>query len=161
VDPNRQPGIEFDQIFISTAQFDHIENALSMASNTPHPVYDFNITVSIFENTEDASKAAVTLDLVTRDKPESLYKLHVAITAVIRPVTGQENMPVPEYARNMAPAALYPFLREAIAAITMRGRFGPIYLRPFNFLATTQVAVAGDVPPGKPASAKRKKKKRD
>jgi preprotein translocase subunit SecB len=33
---------------------------------------------------------------------------------------------------------LYPFLREAVANLTGRGRFGPVWLNPFNFMLLAQ-----------------------
>ena len=55
------------------------------------------------------------------------------MTALIRVIPGQENMTIREYlASGNCVAALFPFLREAIANVTGRGRFGPVFLDPIN-----------------------------
>jgi preprotein translocase subunit SecB len=47
---------------------------------------------------------------------------------------GQENMALKEFfTTGSAHAVLFPFVREAVANITMRGRFGPVWLNPVNF----------------------------
>ena len=43
---------------------------------------------------------------------------------------GFENLPMADFLGDSAPALLFPFLREAFANITTRGRFGPVWLQP-------------------------------
>jgi preprotein translocase subunit SecB len=38
-------------------------------------------------------------------------------------------------------AMLYPFIREVVANLTIRGRFGPVWLNPFNLRGAIQAAV--------------------
>jgi len=65
--------------------------------------------------------------------PGSSYELKLGMTALVRVIPGQENMTIREYlASGNCVAALFPFLREAIANITGRGRFGPVFLDPIN-----------------------------
>ena len=65
--------------------------------------------------------------------PGSSYELKLGMTALVRVIPGQENMTIREYlASGNCVAALFPFLREAIANITGRGRLGPVFLDPIN-----------------------------
>jgi len=51
---------------------------------------------------------------------------------------GAENMSIATYLTGPATATLFPFVREALANITGRGRFGPVWLKPFNLNAVQQ-----------------------
>ena len=53
--------------------------------------------------------------------------------AVLVSRDAQPNMDPVEYVKSAAGPMLYPFVRETLANITSRGRFGSIWLKPFNF----------------------------
>ena len=60
------------------------------------------------------------------------YRIDIVMQGIIEPIEGEENYPLAEYARTAGAALLFPFLREAVASITGRGRVGPLWLKPFN-----------------------------
>lgn len=142
IDPKRQPGVQFGQIFVSSVQFSHREDALALPTTAKHPQLDFDVQVSIL-TTADERSAAVIFRVSSKDIPEALYKVSVELTALVEAIPGEENIPPAEYAAQFGAGALYPFIREAIANITSRGRFGPIYLKPFNFTVGSGPSISG------------------
>ena len=85
------------------------------------------------------------------------YKFEITVVALVGVKPGGSNMSVTEYAQASAAALLYPFARELVANITGRGRFGPLWLLPFNFVAA--VAGGGTIrPPERAAQALTPKK---
>jgi len=81
---------------------------------------------------------------------------------IVSAVAGAENMTPLDYAQHVAPVTLMPFAREAVANLTMRGRFGPFWVNPSNMQELIEreprTAAAPENVPGR--AARRKKKVR-
>jgi len=51
------------------------------------------------------------------------------MVALVRRLPGEGNLSVRDFVLSAASVSLlYPFVREAFAAVTLRGRFGPVWL---------------------------------
>jgi len=140
MDPTQPPGIEIAQIFLEEAHFSHREDYLSLPPNAqvPPPTVQVNFEGSI----DEAQKLGVVrVGVSTNDEERPYYNIRVTMTAVVRPEAGKENMPVETYLRGPGPAMLYGFLREVVANLTWRGRFGPIWLSPFNIQAAVETSL--------------------
>jgi hypothetical protein len=93
--------------------------------------------------------------------PNAVYRFVVEMCALIEQVPGQENMTPHEYVTSGAAAAtLYPFVRETVANLTWKGRFGPIWLNPFNFQAAFASASVSDPLKSTQAPTKTRRKRR-
>jgi preprotein translocase subunit SecB len=145
MDPKKQPGLQFAQIFLREAHFAHREDALALPPGTPLGELPITIQVQVMGQQGEAS-AAVAVRVATPQQPDLLYSFSIEIAALITAIQGEENIDPFEYVRTIGPTALFPFVREAVASITMRGRFGPVYLKPFNFTAATLEPVASTAP---------------
>ncbi|MGQ0640131.1 MAG: protein-export chaperone SecB [Gemmatimonadaceae bacterium] len=118
------------------ARFDQRADALSLPPTTD--VGDLPISLSgEWGVEEDGRTGIIRLRASTPENANLLYIFDIEVGMLVSVIPGQENLSVEEYARDIGPATLFPFLREAVAGITMRGRFGPIWLRPMNFIAAT------------------------
>jgi preprotein translocase subunit SecB len=51
-------------------------------------------------------------------------------------------MPIADYMASGGGPTLFPFLRECVANLTGRGRFGPLWLRPINFVQLAEQLTA-------------------
>lgn len=150
MDETKQPGLQINQILLTEAHFAHRKDWMALDPKTDIGEVPINIQVKIAGKTGEKT-AAVSIRAMTPDGSDSLYSFSVEITAIVSAIPGQENLDPAEYARNMGPAAFFPFLREAVANLTLRGRFGPLWLKPFNFTAAPlQPVVAGEQSPGQP-----------
>lgn len=84
----------------------------------------------------DKRAGVVRMVIKTDNETKPHYEFEVIVAATISVEDGAENMSIEEYVRGGAGRALlYPFAREAVANLTGRGRFGPLWLHPFNFMA--------------------------
>jgi preprotein translocase subunit SecB len=138
MDKEKQPGLRIGQIFLSVAHFEHREDALSVPHNTKlEAIVELSSTAA---GTEDERRGIITLGVKTVDDKDSLYRFHVEMTALVEVDQDAPNLSVREYATNQGPAMLFPFLREAVANLTGRGRFGAIWLNPFNLQLFAQKA---------------------
>jgi len=137
MDTTKQPGIQIAQIILLGAQFAHREDVFTVPPNTPIADLEVQLEAKVGGKPGDPA-AVVRLRAFTDKESKFLYSFDVEIAAVVTSVPGEENLDPFEYARGMGPAAFFPFLREALASLTMKGRFGPIWLKPVNFLAVPQ-----------------------
>ncbi len=128
MDPSKDPGIQLVKMFIDTCVFGHQPDSLTLPENAAPKITGFDTEVSLKEM---GDRGICQVILSTR--PGSSYELKLGMTALVRVIPGQENMTIREYlASGNCVAALFPFMREAIANITGRGRFGPVFLDPIN-----------------------------
>jgi preprotein translocase subunit SecB len=132
-DPNRHPGLQLSQIFLRQAHFEHAVEPLGIPAVATTEA-TISITFNVTELTTDAGKQAMSVLLRARSTPgfDHPYRIDVMMQGIIEPIEGEENFPVADYARVAGATLLFPFLREAVANITGRGRVGPLWLKPFN-----------------------------
>jgi len=130
VDASQQPGLMIGQIFLERATFSHRDDALTLPVNT---AFQPNLVVVFEGGLAPGEKTAfVRIRAHTKSEDRPLYSFDVTMMALLSVTEGQENVPLKDYVRGAAPAMLYPFVREAVAGLTWRGRFGPVWLAPFN-----------------------------
>jgi preprotein translocase subunit SecB len=134
MDKSRQPGLLIDQIFLLSAHLEHRQDALSLPPTTRVDA-DVKIDVAVGLS-EDNSRGILTITVSTVEaEPGPLYRFQVAMCALVRADESAPNLPVNEYLTKQGAPSMYPFLREAVANLTGRGRFGPMWLKPLNLTA--------------------------
>jgi preprotein translocase subunit SecB len=132
MDKTKQPGLQFSQIILLGAKFEHRPDVFGVPPATQVEGMTLNIEAKVAGKPGDPH-AILSVRAFTGDDPGLLYRFDVEVAALVSQVPGEENLDPFEYAQNMGPAALYPFIREAVASITMKGRFGAVWLKPYNF----------------------------
>ena len=137
MDPSKPPGILIAQILLERAVFDHREDFLALPPNTPLGAPTITLTTTAGES-PDKKRGIIKLRVQTRREQRPLYNLDVEMTALVEAEHGKENMPIEQYVRSSGPATLFPFIRQVVADLTSKGRFGPIWLSPVNFVAMEQ-----------------------
>lgn len=131
MDPKREPGIKIDQIFLVESHFSHRPDFLAHPPSTEIQL-GIKVEMRTFGDAESRI-AGVTVKVMTDPHDEAaLYQFAVEIGALVSAVKGEANLPPHEYVTQAGASFLYPFLREYVANLTARGRFGAIYLKPFN-----------------------------
>jgi preprotein translocase subunit SecB len=162
MDPNRSPGIQLGQIVVEGAQFQHRSDYLTLEPHTKIDTLPLSMKVE-FGLSADKRQGLIRLSVQTDRSARPLYAIDASIVAIVKAVDGHENMPLDQYAAVSGGAMLMPFMRELVANLTSRGRFGPIWLHPVNF-TTVPFEDAGPVAtkpeaatPPRAASGRRRK----
>ncbi len=128
----KSPGVNIGQIFAGEVRFAHRSDALALPPTTRHEVTDVQVTFEIRE-AEDKKSALLKARISTNPSDSNaLYQFAIEVIAIANAVEGQESLAPAEFLKIAGIATLYPFLRELVANITMRGRFGPVWLNPIN-----------------------------
>jgi preprotein translocase subunit SecB len=140
MDLAKQPSLRINQIFLLQSHFAHREDVLTLPHN--YQVGELNLDVEVKVGTNPQNSAGiVTVTVKTRDEDKPAYLFAVEMAAVVER-EGDGNLPPNEYLRTNGAATLYPFVRELVASLTWRGRFGPIWLKPINVTVPAETVTA-------------------
>jgi preprotein translocase subunit SecB len=139
-DTNANPtGLGIGHIFLVGAGFKHRDNLLEVPANTR--VGPQQITVGIqfgILNEGEAYFVQLTVNSV-QDDPAALYDFSVTMGGIFEQGPAVKELSHREI-MEIGGTILFPFLRETVANLTQRGRFGPVWLNPFNVRALAQSA---------------------
>ena len=141
---SKQPGIVIHQILVLNVRFGHRADVLQLPADTRIEDLPVRIEAGVMGKQGDTTVAIKLHAFTPEDRDDLLYNFDIEMAAVVGAVEGEENLDPLVYATGMGAPSLFPFLREAIANITGRGRFGPLWLKPMNFhaFAPKEVEVA-------------------
>jgi preprotein translocase subunit SecB len=107
---------------------------LGLDKRQPLPDVDVDAQFSLSRGL-GPSFVGVTVRVQTKDDPTLVYRFHAELMAVIR---AEGATLTPDIERNLLRTGvtiLFPFVRENVANLTMRGRFGPMWIKPINVQA--------------------------
>lgn len=147
MDETKQPGLKIQHVFLVKAHFEHREDFLALPLS-----HEVNVEVKIRSGGQvDAEGAAGLFGIVvhSNDELNPVYRFRVEMACLVQVDEDAPNLPVKEYFQEMAPTMMMPFLRETVASITGRGRFGPLYISPINM---TQAKIS-ELPTEPPSEA--------
>lgn len=161
-DVSKNAGIVVGQVFAASANFAHRADAMSLAPGTPVDVGEVTVQLEVAVSSDNKA-AILKLGARTRSEaPAPLYQIAAEMVALTTVPEGQDALPSAEFMQRFAVSLLYPFLRELVANLTMRGRFGPVWLQPIDarkFLGSQPDKVmSATSKSGHPASRRRLKR---
>ena len=133
MDATTQPGIRIGQILLVTAHFEHREDFLNLPPDSKLEEMNIDVTVEVGTN-EENTQGMLRLT-VGNSKPEYLYHFQVVMVGLFDVDPHAPNMNLTDFLKVAGSTLMYPFVREVVANITARGRFGPVWLKPFNVAA--------------------------
>jgi preprotein translocase subunit SecB len=136
-----QPGVTISQIFLDSLLFQHSADALSLPPTTPANVGDVNVRVESGIS-EDGEAGVTFITVSTQPDQRPVYNVILKMVGLFQRTSG-EGMRLEDFIKTNSVALLYPFVREAFANVTQRGRFGPVWLTPANVRNWVGPAVSG------------------
>ena len=142
-DSEKSPGLGIVQIFLESAEFSHRADALGLPPTTPAIIGGVNVEVAT-DVAPDENSGFIRLAVSTDPEARPIYSVRLSMVAFAARQPGLEHMTVKEYLNRYGVVLLYPFLREAMASLTMRGRFGPVWLNPINPQVVTRALEEGE-----------------
>jgi preprotein translocase subunit SecB len=146
MDETKQPGLSIGQIFLARAHFEHRADYLNLPGDAGAGQDHAPVRVSTRVGLKPDGTSGIISITVISDAEDAIYRYEIEMVGVINQ-DAVANMPVKDFLVKNGPSMMYPFLREAVANLTSRGRFGPSWLRPFNWRAVqgqTAAETTGD-----------------
>lgn len=133
MDETKPPGINIAQIFLLEARFEHGLDPLQFEPATRIQVQTKMEIAG--GHTEDQNSGFVKVTVSTINDESAHYRFSLTMIGLLVRDPEAPNLAPSEFVAKNGAALMFPFLREALANLTGRGRFGPIWLRPVNFKA--------------------------
>jgi preprotein translocase subunit SecB len=121
------------QFVLEDAQFAHKSNFLERQPSEGVPAAPVDLEIELAEAQDNPAVRVVRLRVVS-SAPEALYDFRVSYIVILMLDMQGEEAPADLDQRLMVTGAtmLLPFVREAVANLTSRGRFGPSWMQPVN-----------------------------
>lgn len=130
MDETKEPQLKIAQIFLAVANFMHRKDALQLPTATS---VELSIAMKVTAVVgEDGSGGILSIEAKTDDALDPVYRFQIEMVALVEAEVPSPNLSVHDYLTKMGPTMLFPFLREAVAAVTGRGRFGAVWIKPMN-----------------------------
>lgn len=150
----QHPHLTIDEVFLLHAEFTHRADVLSIPVK-PANVGPMSIDVRAGAS-PDSSQGFMQVTVSTDDSKSPVYHISATMAAVVSSPDGV----VEDFLRTSVLAMLYPFLREVVANLTARGRFGPVWLQPIDPRQPLDVVRPGEVTSKQVTSGKKSPRKR-
>lgn len=153
--PRKTPlGLVIGQVILESIIFHHRDDFLEVPADTKPELSALatNVQVGI---SDDGRRGFVRVMIVTPQDANDLYRIGLQMMATVLAHEDQPKLSVRDYVVNHGISLLYPFAREALASVTQKGRFGPVWLSPFDVQDVREQlrAVVATEPPGAPADS--------
>lgn len=118
------------QIFLEEAQFRHRTDPLDMSVGQQTPPTPAEISLDL-RASSDGGSVAVRLRVESK-APEATYFYSVSYI-VLFTIGGAMSEQLGDQLLVIGGTMAMPFVREAVANLSQRGRYGPTWLSPVNF----------------------------
>jgi preprotein translocase subunit SecB len=136
MDRSKQPGISFDGIILKELVFIRREGYPDARQLNAH----WEASASFSQEGD-----RLVYEMVCEIKgEEEFFSVRCAMIGFFSVMEGQENMSLKEYSNLSAPAAILPYIREAIASTTTRAGIPPVIIPPVNLSLLIQKSNFGE-----------------
>ena len=125
MDKTKQPGINFDNVILGKLNF------IRKISIPVKPELKLNINNKKSINSE-AGKLVYELTGKIEDEKEKSFSVECSVIGFFSVDKEKSNMSLEDFANANAPAILFPYFRNAVADVTMRGGLKPVIIPPLN-----------------------------
>jgi preprotein translocase subunit SecB len=134
-------GLSISQIILSAVEFKHRSDALQLPANTRQPTANVDVEINLRGDAKSKA-AALAIRVKSRSDEDPLYHLDITMLGIVESHGESVGLTPHSFLVQGGVSMLFPFVREVVANITMRGRFGPIWLNPINVRAFAEAASA-------------------
>jgi preprotein translocase subunit SecB len=126
-------GLVVAQVYVESAQFSHRADALSLPPETKLEVGDVQVEITLAEAPE-GDMGFIRIAVRTNPALNPMYNVGLTMIGVVTHKKGETppKVTVRQFLTGGAVSFMYPFLREAFANLTGRGRFGAVWLNPID-----------------------------
>ncbi len=136
MDETKQPGVTIAQIILERVTFGHRDDYLTSAGPPSPDAIVGTLNVELQSGVSvDGKSGLVRLRVSTIPENRPFYVFDVALVGLVAVEKAAPNMPLEQYVGTSGSALLYPFVRQLVADLTGRGRYGPVWLNPINLIA--------------------------
>jgi preprotein translocase subunit SecB len=129
--PAPQKQLALQKIYVKDLSFESPKAPMIFTTNVA-PQTQLNVRSTSQQVAQDTVEVTLTITVEAKDKDSTLFLAEVAQSGifVIQGYTSEEQSFL---IGSFCPNTLYPFAREAVSDLVMKGGFPPLLLQPLNF----------------------------
>jgi preprotein translocase subunit SecB len=132
-DPSQQPSLQIEKLYVKDLSLE-VPNAPQVFTQQVQPEVEVQISTAAKQFAEGYFEATVSATVTARAGEQTLFLAEAAQAGIF----SLRNVP-PEQLDALlgiaCPQILFPYLREAISDLVVRGGFPPVLLSPVSFEA--------------------------
>jgi preprotein translocase subunit SecB len=132
-DPAQQPSLQIEKLYVKDLSLE-VPNAPQVFTQQVQPEVEVQITTAAAQFAEGYFEVTVSATVTARAAERTLFLAEAAQAGIF----SLRNVP-PEQLGSLlgiaCPQILFPYLREAISDVVVRGGFPPVLLNPVSFEA--------------------------
>ncbi|MBK8648941.1 MAG: protein-export chaperone SecB [Gemmatimonadetes bacterium] len=129
-DEKKAIGLRVYGVTLLSVGFKHRADALQLPRETRIDDLKIEVAANIVVSEDAEGRELATMILKVGSAvvtPPPLYQFDVQMAVQVVPDPAAPNMSAVEFLARSGAATIFPFVRELIANLTMRGRFGPLF----------------------------------
>lgn len=132
-DPAQQPSLQIEKLYVKDSSLE-VPNAPHVFTQQTQPEVEVQINTSATQFQEGYFEVTVAATVTARAGERALFLVEVAQAGIfsVRNLPAEQLDPLLGIA---CPQILFPYLREAISDLVVRGGFPPVLLNPVSFEA--------------------------
>lgn len=134
------PSLRIEELFLVSSSFSHRPDFLTLDRRKPLGDLEVDAQFQLIQGLAP-SVIGVTVRVGTKAAADTAYKFHAEMMAIIRVDGSETSAPLDKQLLHSGVSILFPFVRETIANLTMRGRFGAMWIKPINVQAAVEAMV--------------------
>lgn len=131
MDETKQPGIICNAIILKKSNFIRFPHL----SKETTPDLNFHIDINIDEQKKHSTVTLSAMLKIIGDDSKPQIEIEIEYIGLFSVNDDESNMDLDVFSEKNAPAIIFPYLREHIHDLTLKGGFGPIILPPINIYA--------------------------
>ena len=132
----KAPSIQIISQYVKDTSFENPHAPESLVSGWPAPDTNVQISLSQKHIKDDLFESALNFRIEAKNAKDNkmafIIDLHYGALIALHNIP-QEN--IPPVLMVEVPKLLFPFVREIVAGMTIKGGYPPLYLTPINFEA--------------------------
>ena len=133
MDIEKQPGIQVLTVALNKCYY----KRLPIVDEKTNDSIDFNLEINL---NEDKSQSIVLLKCFLKresleENKETQVEIEIEYVGVFAVQENAENMDLEKFSNTNAPAILFPYIRQMIHELTLKGSLPLVILPPLNILA--------------------------
>lgn len=128
---NQEKQFVIQKIYVKDVSFE-TPNSPVIFTQKWEPKIDFNLASNVQTMEDNLFEVGLTVTVTVKLEDKTAYLVEVTQAGVFT-ITGLDEHELPPMLGSYCPTLLYPFAREVVADLVVKGGFPPMLLAPVNF----------------------------
>lgn len=134
-----RPGVTFDirKLYLKDASFESPNSPGVFATREWNPNVDFHLDTGTGQFGDSVYEVSLRATVTVTNRERTLYLAEVSVAGLFE-ISGIGKAGLDPLLESYCPSILFPYLREVVSDLSVRGGFPQLVLRPVNFEALYQ-----------------------